>query len=152
MAVEFQWPSSAVAHCAVRQNLISSIRISSVPLHPAPLPSLVYHVCACVRVLCGRASPPVSSVWLCTLRATFSSCATSSRGSSFFEPPSAISADGGGTQHRLYYGLFYHGFPHLSHIVIHTSEPIEWIMNGCPVKSSEVCCGCSVRTLRSPSF
>ena len=46
--------------------------------------------------------------WLYAPRATFS-CATSSRGSSFFEPPSAISADGGDTQHRLYHGLFYHG-------------------------------------------
>ena len=41
-------------------------------------------------------------------RAAFS-CATSSRGSSFFEPPSAISADGGDTQHRLYHERFYHG-------------------------------------------
>ena len=63
----------------------------------------IHRVCACVRVLCGRL--PFGF----THRATFS-CATSSRGPSFFEPPSAISADGGDTQHRLYHELFYHGF------------------------------------------
>ena len=47
-------------------------------------------------------------IWLYAPRAAFSR-ATSSRGSSFFEPPSVISADGGDTQHRLYHGHFYHG-------------------------------------------
>ena len=88
--------------------------------------------------------------WLYAPRATFS-CATSSRGSSFFDPPSAISADGGDTQHRPYHASFTTGCPHLSHVAVHTSELIEWIMHGCPVKSSGVRCGCSARTLRSPS-
>ena len=41
--------------------------------------------------------------------------------------------------------------PLLSHVVFHTSELIEWIMNGCPVKSGEIRT-CALTQVRVANF
>jgi len=42
-------------------------------------------------------------------------------------------------------------YPLLSHVVFHTSELIEWIMNGCPVKSGEIRT-CALTQVRVANF